>query len=247
MTECNFPYDNNINIKLFTHKYCNFYPGTAFSEKRLRTIISQLIQMQIIKGNIIDGGAYIGDNSIPWAMIQNNKVYAIDPSSKNCKFMSKLAKINNISNLEIIECALSDKNGIVGTNDDLHHCNFNNDVALCKIVTDAYSLDYLYKINKIENIGFIHLDVEGFEFRVIIGSEQIINLFRPIICFEQHVETENYMEICKHLSNKNYETYVINEVAGNNHDCRNLIAFPKEIGNDFISIINKDAQLLTKL
>ena len=37
--------------------------------------------------NIIDLGAWIGDNSIPWAKNIDGIVYAIDPSKENCKYI----------------------------------------------------------------------------------------------------------------------------------------------------------------
>jgi hypothetical protein len=67
------------------------------------------------------------------------------------------------------------------------------------------------------------------EYKVILGSENIINACRPIITFEQHLEIDNYMLILEHLENRNYCVFLIDEVLpGCRPDCRNSIAFPKE-------------------
>ena len=95
----------------------------------------------------------------------------------------------------------------------------------------AYSLDYLYENEKIiENIGYIHLDVEGMEFLVISGANKLIDIYKPIITFEQHINSEDYGKIVRHLNGKNYIVYLINEILpGCYEDCRNFIAFPQDI------------------
>jgi hypothetical protein len=90
------------------------------------------------------------------------------------------------------------------------------------------TLDYLYSQGQIENIAYIHLDVEGFESNVIKGSENIIKLFNPIIMYEQHLEIDNYKELSLHLYNQGYNIYLINEILPYcRHDCRNFVAFSK--------------------
>ena len=68
------------------------------------------------------------------------------------------------------------------------------------------------------------------EFKVILGSDVIINKFRPIITFEQHLEFDNYQELSKYMINKDYKVFMINEILpGCRLDCRNFIAFPNEV------------------
>jgi hypothetical protein len=69
---------------------------------------------------------------------------------------------------------------------------------------DSVSLDHLYDTNIIDNIGYIHLDAEGLEYKIIRGSGKIIEKFNPIISFEQHLELDNnYNVIITHLKEKN--------------------------------------------
>jgi FkbM family methyltransferase len=90
-----------------------------------RRINTFLIKNKIIKNNIIDLGAWIGDNSIPWARnVDDRIVYAIDPSPDNCDFINKTCELNKIKNVKIIQSAISNVNEILTTNDDLHHCSF---------------------------------------------------------------------------------------------------------------------------
>ena len=64
---------------------------------------------------------------------------------------------------------------------------------------NAVSLDYLYQTKIIENIGYIHLDVEGMEYKIIEGSSKLINEYRPLISFEQHLELDDYNVILSYL------------------------------------------------
>ena len=202
--------------------------------------------------NIIDLGAWIGDNSLIWAKnIASTPlastplastplastplaslVYAIDPSENNCNFMRALAEFNSIENIVIIQKAISDGENLVTTNDDIDHCSFVYDnvgeTGVTKLTST--SLDKLYETGVITNIGFIHLDVEGMEFQVLTGAERIITKFRPVIAYEQHFELDDVMKIVNLLKEHGYINFIINEILpGCRPDCRNLLAFPNEV------------------
>lgn len=226
-----FVNDNNVKIILPNHYFSNQFHTRIHAEAIFRRICTYLINNDIIKNNIIDLGSWMGDNAIPWAKNIDGIVYAIDPSHENCLFTNSLAQLNDISNIKTIQCAISDKNELLTTNDDITHCSFVlPDLGLNgQNKVQAYTLDYLYSVGEIDNIGFIHLDVEGMEHRVVSGAVDIINKFRPIVAFEQHIETDNYIDLSNHFKDIDYAVYLINETfAGCRHDCRNIIAFPCE-------------------
>lgn len=228
ITRVIFNNDNDTEVKLIKHKFSNIFCFRDDHEVMFRKIHSYLIKKGVIKGNVIDLGAWIGDNSILWAKQLNSLVYAIDPSSENIDFIEKMAKHNFINNVITIKKAVSDKNEIISTNHSINHCSFEKGDA-GKIQLECVSLDYLYENEQIKNIDFIHLDVEGFEFNVIKGSTKLIDESRPIITFEQHLTTDNYLELSSYLYDKNYDIYLINEtLKGCRIDCRNILAVPVE-------------------
>lgn len=227
-----FTNDNFVNILLPNHPFSNLFKERDNHEILFRRIHTFLILNKFIKNNIIDLGAWIGDNSIPWAKNIDGIVYAIDPSSDNCDFISMTCELNTIQNVQIVKCAISNVNELLSTNDDINHCSFvyNNPGTTGTHRTVAYSLDYLFETNVIENVGYIHLDVEGMEFKVLQGSDTLINTCRPIITFEQHLELDNYDALASFVKNKNYILFLIDEVLpGCRPDCRNSIAFPTEL------------------
>ena len=225
-----------MSISIPTHKYSQEFYRRDNHEIFFRKINTFLINNKIIKNNIIDLGAYIGDNSIPWSKNIDSIIYAIDPSDENCKFIDILAKLNNIKNIKILKTAISNKNEILTSSYyDIHHTSFvyrKNNKNITHSVK-AVTLDYLYSNKNIDNIGYIHLDVEGMEFKVLMGSVNIIKQFNPIISFEQHTTVDNVLGIKKFLKDLNYNIFLIDEVLpGCRHDCKNFIAFHDDIYSD---------------
>lgn len=240
--ECIFSNDNNVLISLIDNPKSSIFRTRDNHEALFRKINTYLINNNIIKNNIIDLGSWIGDNSIPWAKNINGIVYAIDPSNFNLEFIRQTCNKNNISNIITLKCAISNKVEVVSTNDHIDHCSFvyNNPSSqgVNKFIT--YTLDSLYEQKLIENIGYIHLDVEGMEYKVLQGGENIINKYRPIVSFEQHLELDDYNVILKYFIDKKYKVFLVDEILlGCRLDCRNSFAFPEEIYNiDLINDIN---------
>jgi FkbM family methyltransferase len=235
MSSCIFTNDNNVNILLPNHPFSESLKVRDTHEPLFRKINTYLINNNIIKNNIIDLGAWVGDNSVPWAKNIDGLVYAIDPSLSNCNFIKDTCKLNNIENVKVMQYAISDKNELLSTNDNINHCSFyyGNPGINGATKINAVSLDFLFDNNDIENIGYIHLDVEGMELKILQGGQNILNKNRPIITFEQHLELDNYDDILRFLNENNYKVFLIDEVLkGCRPDCRNSFAFPNEMYNE---------------
>lgn len=251
-----FEYDNKTNIKinkfslwksLLNAKYfdkLSMLNQRIHAEPLLRQI-SEIIVSQLIDSNsvIIDIGSWIGDNSLPWAKMigKNGLIIAIDPSSENLSFIRNIAEINSINNIVTVNEVCSDNVLEKLTwSGDISHTSFvkiNNQEV--KRIVYSTTLDEIYKEKLIEKpISLIHLDVEGFELKVLKGALNIIKLFKPIIIFEVHISRDLQIELFDFLHFFDYEIYMVNEVIlGNNLDCRNFLAFPSHKLNQ-IEIIN---------
>lgn len=232
--ECTFINDGGVKVILPNHEYSKLLQNRVNVEKLFRQINTYLINVGVIDKtkNVIDLGSYIGDNSIPWSLIFDGTIYAIDPSPQNGSFINAVKDINNLNNLIFIEKAISDKTKLISTNDNLHHCMFDENSVGANVL-ECCSLDSLHESNIITDIGYIHLDVEGMENLVVNGSENIIETYKPVISFEQHINTDDYIGLSNHLKNKGYIVHLINETfEGCRVDCRNLLAIPNEKFND---------------
>ena len=238
-----FSNDNGVAITYhMNHRFAGLFGSRNEHEVMFRRISTYLINQGHIRGNIVDLGAWIGDNALPWTknIGPNSVVYAIDPSPDNCQFIRDLASLNNIQNIHVIEKAISDKREVLCTNDHLTHCSFVSDEDSGRNQVKAWPLDDLYAAGEITDVAYIHLDVEGMENRVVAGATKLINTYKPIIAFEQHLEQDPFIELSAHIAEKGYVVYLINEVLpGCRPDCRNFIAFPSDRFDDaFIEAIN---------
>ena len=225
-----------INIKR------NLYMmGRPHVEILLRNIIYELYKNQYINKNfsIIDIGSWIGDNGLVWAknLTGDAKVFCIEPSRNNLTYSKRCAQINDINNIVWFEKVCSENVGEKLTVDkktqnsaDNNKYKFENS----KKSLSSTTLDEIISEKKNTKIGLIHIDVEGFELKVMKGAKKIIELDKPIITFEQHISKEDASHVFKYLKNFGYRIFMINEVIpGNELDCRNFLAFhsSKELPN----------------
>ncbi len=245
MDKCVFSNDNGVEVKLLKkHRNSVVFATRDNHEIYFRRIHTYLINEKILTKNIIDLGAWIGDNSLPWAMnLPESIIYSIDPSGSNIRFIKDMSALNKIKNVKTIQVAISDKIEKLTTNQNINHCSFvyNNANNNGRHIEYAVSLDSLHDDGDIKDIGYMHLDVEGMEYRVIKGAENLIDQYNPIITFEQHLEIDDTEIIKTFLKSKKYHIYMIDEVLpGCRLDCKNFLAFPENIHTEeLIKNINK--------
>jgi len=243
-------FDNNVTIKIIKYtgnnteviKMYNFYNGGCLllREPKKRQIISNLINKNIINKNknFIDGGAFLGDTSLPISLNINGIVYAIDPGDINVDIIKNLAEINNIKNIKILKYCLGFANEMLFYNYGPYGSNFASFSNIAGNYThsiESISLDELHNRKIIENIDFVHIDVENLENEVLKGSYNIIKIYNPVIIFEGHIKTCTHKvnECCDFLKNMDYIIYMIDEDAGNPGDARNFMGIPKQRSDYF--------------
>ena len=200
-------------------------------EKLLRLITYQLFEMEYIdkQKSIIDVGCWIGDNTIPWSfLIDDAVVHAIDPSEKNLNFARKIASLNGKKNINWVKSVCSETIGEkLSFNGTLEQASFKKDTTGDHAIV-SNTLDNIINNSSYKKISLMHVDVEGFEKQTIKGAMEIISNDKPIIIFEQHICSENSMELIKLLERLDYNVFMINEILpGCQLDCRNFIAFSK--------------------
>ena len=221
-----------INI-VSNHPFTELLKGRIHAEAFFRKLHVELMNQSVLdkSRNCIDLGAWIGDNTIPWAKQIQGIVYAIDPSPRNCEFIRLNTIANELSNVQILQTAISEKEEILTTNDPIEHASFvyNNIGQGGSLKVKSCSLDSMYRSGVLTNVGYIHLDVEGMEFPILRGATTLLQDCRPVITFEQHLDLDDIKGITHFLKQRLYKVYLIQESFPHcRPDCRNFIAFPKE-------------------
>lgn len=141
----------------------------------------------------LDIGANIGNHALFFSDYFS-KVYAFEPVKINFELLKiNCTYKNNIEALNFGASDLDEIKDIVST--------FNIDPGHSKIVDNlekfknsksekiqTRNLDNFFQDNKVLNIKFIKIDVEGFEYRVLKGLTRIIKTQKPVIAIEQFPE-----------------------------------------------------------
>ena len=198
------------NIKENDHIFNHFtiYKGKGvFYENTLLEKIKSLK----LNGTYIDCGANIGNHSVYFLNFTKcNSLVSIEGHDKIFDVLKFNINNNNHYNKKnnLINSLIGDKI------DDTYYINLEDD--------NNCGVGYVNKekgINKkmitidslvLNNVSLIKLDVENYEYQVLLGSIETIKKYRPVIVIELHETNPFYNEIIKFLKKYDYETDGIN-------------------------------------
>ena len=196
------------------------------NENSFETIMAKKLPLNY---SFLDIGGHIGNTTIPVSFYckHNNRedirFYIFEPDKKKCEYIQFIVNINNL-NLKVYNTGVGDKQTQIIFDMDRYkrkkraigrgsmrykeeissndNDNNNNNIDMIK-------MDSIKEI--VNPVGYIHIDTEGWDSRVIDGSYEIIKKNLPPIFCE--------------LSNKEYETSNIR-----------VIKTLKEINNNYEQI-----------
>jgi len=160
---------------------------------------------------MIDIGANTGYYTLQLAKkFQASKIISIEADPQTCEILKNNCKLNYLTNVDILNKAVSDKKGQVeffqrmqsGTSSIY---SINSDEKKINIQTNT--LDNILK--EYQNISWIKVDVEGAELSVLRGATQVLKKTKNILIeVHEHVLTknnENPQEIIHILKNNGFE------------------------------------------
>jgi len=186
---------------------------------------TQTVKQYIKPGDVVlDLGANIGYYTLIFAKLvgKQGKVYAFEPDPNNFKLLQKNIEVNNYTNVELIQKAVSDKNGkatmyIVEEHPagnrlfDAHDKADRNTIEVKTIRLDDFFNNDNHEIN------FIKMDVEGTENKVIAGMPLILRKtkklkmmveFAPTLIKESGIDPRQFFQ--PFLDN-NFQIFHINK------------------------------------
>ena len=124
-----------------------------------------------------------GDQAVLCAKLIQKQIFTFEPNSNQLKCLRLNKKINNLSNLKIINNVLYSKSNLKFKLEYSNLTKKKSDEGEMRIIIDkiknnkskkSISIDDYCKINKINFIDLIHIDVEGVENEIIKGSSQML-------------------------------------------------------------------------
>ena len=144
----------------------------------------------------LDIGAHMGLHTREMAKYSKT-VIAFEPN--NTILESLYFNTQHLNNVIIVEKAIGDSDKIVKFNDET--INSHSFVEPFTTSVQQIALDN-YNIG---DVGFIKIDIEGYEIQAFKGMQNLIQMYKPVIIFEDHTG-----DTIKYLTNQGYKVEKIN-------------------------------------
>jgi len=211
----------------------NWVPPTSFEEKIKHIIIPsklyirRLVLKEWIKGrtdikflrylinrnlNSLDVGAYKGVYTY-FISKYSRMVYAFEPNPKSYKILKRTVD----KNVKVLPYALSDKSsynflkipkgkkGYSNQGGSIRNVKLDKNYGKLKIETKK--IDDL----KLKNIGFIKIDAEGVELKVLKGAKKLIKKYKPnlLIEIEERYISEPIEKSLQKILNMGYRGFAL--------------------------------------
>lgn len=180
-------------------------------------------------GDVLIGGAYFGDHAILLArqlQKEDRQVHCFEPSPEQSEMLARNVALNDLNNLVINRKGLWDVSSqrlrLEGFD------SFANSVV-ADTAEDSFETvridDYCAAMQR--RLGVIMLDIEGAEFRALLGAEKTLLNNHPSIVFEVHRDYVDWSNgllnapVCKLLSAAGYQLFAVRDFH-NNHEVGEL-------------------------
>lgn len=178
--------------------------GTYESEKQ--SVLKQFVKTGM---TVFDIGANAGFYTLAFSRLVGveGQVWAFEPSAENADYLLRHIRLNQLHNVNLIQAAVSDKNGIIGFQiTGCHATGHITNTSQCRVPT--VSLDSLIAENIIPIPDVIKMDVEGAETLVLNGAKNLLNKKKTTLFIALH--GDNQKQHCVEiLRSAGYEIHLL--------------------------------------
>lgn len=200
------------------------------TERTFNSLIQRLFAANLVpNGSMVDAGAHLGRWSCFYAeQAPDRVVHALEPLGSNVKrirrsygrthptIRARLAGLGSRHTWRSTPCRPAGSQL-----DPLHPAANFSAAARCSF--EVFRMDDLFAQ---EQLGFVHLDVEGDELAVIRGGRAVLRRDMPLLTTELTVHADlNYSRTLLHeVASLGYASFLVEEHCGwPRQDCRNLV------------------------
>ena len=210
---------DNISIKLIDDIWSKDFKNRFISHEPYTNIkLKELLEDLPNNSYIIDAGAHVGDTGLYLTKIlddkykkKNIKVIMIEPDKTKINFINNMAKLNNLNNIVTKNIGISDKKGKAEIDKTRHPGGW-------KIIDNNKGniiIDTLDNICNNLDISLIHLDVEGMEYKCLLGSQNILKNTKYVM-IELNGESNNRNNEINILKNNNFIEFIDSKIKKEN-------------------------------
>ena len=163
----------------------------------------------------------LGSNIGYYAVIESNiigesgKIFAIEPSPINFPILKLNLENQKKNNFVAYTIGIGDKNEemefIISAKSNWSRIRMNNEKINSEdkvIKIPVKTLNSFVNENDIKKIDILRMDVEGFEYSILLGANEVLEKFKPKLFIEIHkmyLGKEKTYQIFNELKNKKYE------------------------------------------
>jgi len=167
-----------------------------------------LFEKIVKKGSVVfDIGAHCGFYTLLASELvgPEGKVFAFEPFPKNINYLKEHIRLNNLSNVVVIEAAVSDIYGRSCFGLDANASSSEGHLGVeGGIIVKTVSLDELVDKKEIPDPDYIKIDVEGAELSVLSGARRLVERKHPVLFVSTHGQNE-YEGVVKLLGSFGYK------------------------------------------
>lgn len=176
---------NGVHVKLSFVNYYQHYIAKSLAKDAFESELLRIWEKQSEeKGVVFDLGGYNGIYGIVSA-IANPKsiVYIFEPETTNCAQIRQNIMLNEVTNVELIEAVVFNKSGKSHFN--IHEGGTGGCINPdSKLEVQCWALDDFCKQHPYPTL--IKIDIEGAEYRALLGAQNIISKTKPKMLLEVH-------------------------------------------------------------
>lgn len=249
----------NLSYKIFPNSVLDNIVKELGScdEPIIKSVLNIIPNIVPKNGIILDIGANTGGLSLPFAKIcvPEGKVFAFEPDNEVREQLLENIMINNLKNIIVNPIAIQNHSEIKSieffirraihddgrTNKGLSTIENNPKYVQGKENVKTSTIDRFVQEEKIKRLDVIKCDVEGAEYKVLLGGINIIRKYQPVIIYEsssiidEAIGTKNSENCYNFLDELNYIQY---EILPNGKN-RRLSKYDNELMESNIISIHK--------
>ena len=163
-----------------------YYEGCF--EPRTKAVIVRYVKPGM---TVFDVGANVGAHTLTLARLvgESGKVIAFEPMPWALLKLKRNIELNDFNNIIVEKKALADVKERKSAYFESSYPLIGNLPSTSGEVVDFITIDEYIKLNKINELDFMKIDTDGYEYKVIRGGEGSLKKFKPIIVIEFYRNT----------------------------------------------------------
>jgi len=162
---------------------------------------------------VIDIGANYGVYTLTLAKLvgPTGQVWAFEPAASTARVLAGSIKINDFTNIKLIESAVSSTPGLaqlsLNADSEINELvRGEQPVAASETVT-CVTLDGCMEDHGWKDIDFMKIDAEGEEANILRGAEQLLRSESPLIQYEIKAGNDLHLDLVHHFAKLGYRSY----------------------------------------